>query len=153
MRKPSAESDRIFGSVFWDEWTDVRDNPEKHPVLGMGFGASSQAMRWAAMGRFMDSELGRAAMFTAWMGETHTKRGVSTLNAARAGSAGRRGALADDTRQRLDEMERLLTEKPDKGVSWAAETAFKKGIGNSTVANRALWYRHMNRKLSHTPPL
>lgn len=143
MRKQNgADSDLAFGSEFWEAWKDVRDHPEKYPVLGLGLGASPEAARWAAMGRFMDSKLGRAAMLMAWLGETHTKRGISTLRASKAGSEGRRNALAPDTQQRLREMENLLTQNPKKGVSWAADIAFKRGIGKSSCANRALYYRH-----------
>jgi len=66
-------------------------------------------------------------------------RGKKTVRSAKEGAAARRGALAPDTESRLREMARLV---PKHGVKGAAEALFRKNIGTSANANRALWNRH-----------
>jgi len=95
-----------------------------------------------ALSRIM--EIGLRAREWEWRGryKGHIVRGDKTLKAARAGAQGRRGAMAGDTEKRLAEMRRLLRERPEMSVSWAATTAFTHGLGGSAKSNRALWYRH-----------
>lgn len=74
--------------------------------------------------------------------KAHVLRGRKTLKAAHEGADARRATCEPDTMKRLDAMRQSLLENPGKTVSWAAKALFKRGLGKSEKANRALWYRH-----------
>jgi len=87
-----------------------------------------------------------ASRRTDWLWRQREKknvlRGRKTLKAASKGGEIRRGKLAEDTAKRLAEMGQLMEAKRGGSISWAAEAAFRKGLGKSANANRALWYAH-----------
>lgn len=66
-------------------------------------------------------------------------RGASTLNAARRGGLAKRGITGEDSINIVHEMRRLIDD--GRKVSDAASAIFRRGIGRSASANRALWYR------------
>jgi hypothetical protein len=67
-------------------------------------------------------------------------RGISILQAARLGGAQRKNRLNAKSANILNEMTKLVD--AGRGVQDAAASCFRRRIGSSAGANRALWYRH-----------
>jgi hypothetical protein len=104
------------------------------------------------MGRFIDTPHGQAAMFLAWLGEEHVKRGVKNLNASRLGGRMRKEAAATATARVIEAMSALLETDPRRNVNRAA-TKVAKRSGMSLSAVRGAWYRHLRNKRVTIPPL
>jgi hypothetical protein len=68
-------------------------------------------------------------------------RGISTLQAARLGGAQRKKRLGDKSADIIKQMAALVD--AGRGVNEAAAICFRRGIGKSAGANRALWYRRL----------
>ena len=81
----------------------------------------------------------------ALLNREHAARGRITVAAAKAGGEIRSAEFEPRTRAVLAEMERLVGN--GKSIALAAELTAKRGIGASTAANRALWYRSTKKKL------
>lgn len=76
----------------------------------------------------------------------HASRGRKTIRAAAEGGRQRHAVKNARTAKIVAEMRRLREAKPHLGVQWAAEQAFRNGIGTSMEANRALWYRNNKKR-------
>jgi hypothetical protein len=68
-------------------------------------------------------------------------RGISTLQAARLGGALRKSRLDPKSADIIKAMTKLVD--AGRGVNEAAAICFRRGVGKSVGANRALWYRRL----------
>ena len=157
-----AECDAVMAAHGWQRTADkpgrFPGDRNTAPYSDLWYAGNIGALCWlvldwkgkgempdVALARIM--EIGIRATEWDWRGKykPHIVRGDKTLKAAKAGADGRRGALAEDTTERLAQMSRLLQERPEMSASRAAEAIYRRGYGKSANANRALWQRHKSK--------
>lgn len=69
-------------------------------------------------------------------------RGAKQFEAASRGGANNRGRVAVTSNPIIECMKDAYDRHPRKGITWAAQRAYLKGLGSSVDANRKLWYRY-----------
>ena len=73
---------------------------------------------------------------------SHASRGRKVIKAASVGGDIRAAKQKSETRKVLDEMSKLLKERPNLSATSAAKIVYDRKIGTSPSANRAIWQRN-----------